>query len=360
MMTPPSVSVVLPVFNAELYVREAVESILSQTFSHFEFIIINDGSTDGSTDILRELAAIDSRIILVERSNDGHLSALNLGIELAQSDLIARMDADDISMPDRFALQVARMRADPGLAVLGSSIRIIDKCGRFLRLVEYPKTQIETARILEQATPVAHPAVMLRRDAVLLAGGYRKPFLYCEDYDLWLRISELGFGIANMSQALLNYRWHGSNTSDIHYEIQELGALIAIVSHRMRKAGLPDPVVGDKQLSLEIFQSVPLNLRQDLDGALFALRYSRLSNEDKAGLVAFWKQYCFINPNVKREFVICRLMMCFLKGALRNRAYLIFIQAFAEALRLHPRRTLGFLWWKVKAVCLRCFMSLRC
>ena len=118
----PAISVVLPVYNAEAYVREAVESILAQTFTDFELIIINDGSTDGSGAILRELAARDARIVLVERPNDGLVSALNDGIKIARADLIARMDADDVSMPERFALQHARMVQEPELAVLGSFI----------------------------------------------------------------------------------------------------------------------------------------------------------------------------------------------------------------------------------------------
>ena len=97
----PAISVVLPVYNAEAYVREAVQSILAQSFTDFELIIINDGSTDGSGAILRELAARDTRIVLVERPNGGLVSALNEGLEMARADLIARMDADDVAMPER-------------------------------------------------------------------------------------------------------------------------------------------------------------------------------------------------------------------------------------------------------------------
>ena len=129
-----AISVILPVYNTETYVREAVESILAQSFTNFELIIINDGSTDGSDVILRELAAGDTRIVLVERPNDGYVSALIKGIEIARAELIARMDADDVSMPERFALQHARMVQEPELAVLGSFIRFIDKAGDIIRL----------------------------------------------------------------------------------------------------------------------------------------------------------------------------------------------------------------------------------
>ena len=130
----PAISVILPVYNAEAYVREAVESILAQSFTDFELIIINDGSTDGSGAILRELAVRDTRIVLIERPNGGLVSALNDGIESARAELIARMDADDVAMPERFALQHARMMEDPELAVLGSFIRIMDKTGNIMRI----------------------------------------------------------------------------------------------------------------------------------------------------------------------------------------------------------------------------------
>ena len=205
----PAISVVLPVYNAEDYVREAVESILAQSFTDFELIVINDGSTDGSGVILRELARRDARIVLVERPNDGLVSALNEGIKIARAELIARMDADDVAMPERFALQHARMVQEPELAVLGSFIRVTDKAGNIIRLREYPLTPKEAAHHVERDCPVGHPTVMMWRDAVLKAGGYRKAFCHAEDYELWLRMSDLGYAIANLPQPLLNYRVHG-------------------------------------------------------------------------------------------------------------------------------------------------------
>ena len=127
----PAISVVLPVYNAEAYVHEAVQSILAQSFTDFELIIINDGSTDGSGAILRELAARDARIVLVERPNGGLVSALNAGLEMARADLIARMDADDVAMPERFALQHARMVQQ---LVLGSCFHIQKRLAEFCGL----------------------------------------------------------------------------------------------------------------------------------------------------------------------------------------------------------------------------------
>ena len=126
-----------------------MESILAQAFTDFECIIINDGSTDDSGAILRELAARDTRIVLMERPNDGLVSALNEGIGRARAGLIVRMDADDVAMPERFALQYARMVQEPELAVLGSSIRVIDKVGNIIRLFERPLTRQTLIKYME-------------------------------------------------------------------------------------------------------------------------------------------------------------------------------------------------------------------
>jgi GT2 family glycosyltransferase len=345
----PAISAILPVYNGKAYLQEAVESILAQTFTDFELIIINDGSTDGSGALLRELAAHDQRIVLVERANGGLVSALNEGIERAHSGIIARMDADDVAMPQRFALQFAQMGREPDLGVLGSFINIIDKEGHIIRLADYPVTSTETARFLEHGCPVAHPSVMIRRDAVLKAGGYRKAFSHCEDYDLWLRISELGYGIANLPKVLLNYRMHGANVSTIHREAQELGSLIARLAHRMRKAGLTDPVKGEEKVHAGLIQSVPVQLRQDIDAALFVLHHSRLSLGDREDLDATWHEYCKLSPQIQRETIMCGLLMRLLNGAVCKHTYMLALQVFAEAVRLHPRETRSLLWRKTRA-----------
>lgn len=349
MRPSPAISAVLPVYNGEPYVREAVESVLTQTFTDFELIIINDGSTDGSCAILREFAANDSRIVLVERSNDGLVSALNEGIARARGGFIARMDADDVAMPERFALQHGRMAGEPELGVLGSFIRIMDKAGSIIRLGDYPMTPAETARFLERGCPVAHPTVMMRRDAALKAGGYRKAFSHCEDYDLWLRISELGYGIANLSQPLLNYRIHGANVSVVHRDAQELGSLIARLAHRARQAGLPDPTEGAPKIHAGLVELVPAHLRQDMNAVLFVLRHAHLSLKSRAELSAAWTQYQKLGLEVRHDAVMCDFLMRLLNGAVHKRAPGLALQALIEALRLYPQTTLGLLWRKLKA-----------
>lgn len=346
----PAISVVLPVYNGEAFVREAVESILAQTFTDFELIIINDGSTDGSGAILRELEAGDQRIVLVERTNGGLVSALNEGIERARGDLIARMDADDVAMPERFALQHARMAAEPALGVLGSFIRIIDKAGDTIRLGDYPVSPTDTARFLEHGCPLAHPTVMMRRDAVLKAGGYRKVFSHCEDYDLWLRINELGYELANLPRPLLHYRMHGANVSAVHRDAQELGSIVARLAHRARKAGLPDPTEGVEHIHAGLIQAVPAHLRQDVDAALFVLRHAHVALAGREQVAAAWQQYCRLGPEARRDPVMSGFLMRLLNGSVHNRAYGLALRALTRGLRLHPQATSGLLWRKAKAV----------
>ena len=344
----PAISVILPVYNTEAYVREAVESILAQTFTDFECIIINDGSTDDSGAILRELAARDTRIVLVERPNDGLISALNEGIGRARAGLIARMDADDVAMPERFALQHARMVQEPGLAVLGSFFNIIDKDGSIIRLYDdLPLTPTE-ARSAVGGFLVAHPAVMMRRDAVLKAGGYRKAFCHAEDYDLWLRMIESGYAIANLPQPLLNWREHGTNVSMTHEETQVRNIILSRFAHRVRKAGLPDPFEGVEAINAEFIQTVSDRLRPGLEAEFFLARHFRLSFACREELDAAWQEYLRFDAQIQRDTMMCLFLMRLLKGAVRQRDCRMALRAFTEAFRLHQQAICGLLWRKFK------------
>lgn len=210
----PAISVVLPFYNAERYLREAVDSILTQTFTDFELILVNDGSTDGSGDICREYSKSDPRIVLIDcPTNGGVVTAANAGIAKSRAPLIARVDADDLSMPERFARQYAYMMKHPNLAVLGSATRIIDEAGKVTRRNDFPLTPTKVKRALEQGgCTIAQPVCLMRKEAILKAGGYHIIFQsHAEDYDLFLRISDLGYDLANLPQPLLNRRIHGNN-----------------------------------------------------------------------------------------------------------------------------------------------------
>ncbi len=351
MSRAPAISVVMPVYNAETFVREAVESILAQTFTNFELIVINDGSTDGSLMILEEMASRDPRVVLLDRPNGGIVSALNAGIECARGQFIARMDADDVAMPERFALQYERMMTEPMLGVLGSFIRIIDKAGKVVRILDYPVTPKETALYLEYPSTVAHPAVMIRKEALMKVGGYRAVVNNAEDYDLWLRISEIGYSIANLPIPLLNYRMHGMNVSMIRREAQILSTIAALLSHRCRKAGLKDPLESVQKLDHSIFEVVPLHLRYDIESVMFVLRHSNVSLAGDTEINAAWDNYKTLRDVEKEAPVMAGFLMRLLNRAVRNCCYRLAWEVFIEAIRLHPRESITLLWRKVHGQC---------
>lgn len=231
----------MAVYNGERWLAETLASLSSQTFRDFEVVIIDDGSTDGSAAILAAAAERDDRYRVITQTNRGLVSALNRGLAEARAPLIARLDADDLADPERFARQIAHLQAQPEVAVLGSAIRIIDEDGAFRRLQAYPCGATAVAAALLHGCALAHPAVMMRRDAVLAVGGYREAFRHAEDYDLWLRLSER-HALDNLPESLLRYRQHGTSVSFRHRQQQALATFVARHCAHVRRSGKPDPL----------------------------------------------------------------------------------------------------------------------
>jgi glycosyltransferase involved in cell wall biosynthesis len=205
----PRISVILACYNTERYIASAVRSILAQTFRDFELILIDDGSTDGSSGICKQLAAQDSRIKLVARPNKGLTKSLNEGVSLATAPLIARMDADDLSMPTRFEKQVGYLDALPECVCVGSRVTLIDPYGSPISVTDHKLTHEEIDADLMKGIgwSIVHPAAMMRTDAVRKVGGYREQFKTSQDLDLWLRLAEIG-KLANLEEPLVQYRQH--------------------------------------------------------------------------------------------------------------------------------------------------------
>lgn len=201
----PTVSFLMPVYNAGRFIDETMDSILAQTFADFELVVIDDGSKDDSTQRLERYAAQDARVKLLSRANRGLVATLNEAINLARGELYARIDADDLCEPRRLELQVARMRAEPELVALGSGALAIDEAGHALGDYSNPLSHEEIERAhLEGYSSIHHPAVMLRAAAVRRVGGYRD-LVPCEDFDLWLRLGEVG-RLANLPENLIRKR----------------------------------------------------------------------------------------------------------------------------------------------------------
>lgn len=241
----PRVSVVLPVRNGGAYVALAVESILSQTFRAFEFVIIDDGSTDETPVILQQFAGRDGRIRLLQGHGGGITRSLNLGIAAAKSSLIARMDGDDIALPTRLERQVAYMDGHEDCVAVGTSVAYIDPDGDPLGWHRMPElhTEIVDFFIRNLGFGIAHPAVVFRRDAFVRIGGYDERDLHAEDYGMFLRLSEVG-RFSNISEPLLQLRLHDRQVSAQHNAVQRQNA-IKIAHSYCARHGLPLPEYGE-------------------------------------------------------------------------------------------------------------------
>ena len=198
------VSVVMSVFNQEGYLPTAMESILNQSYTDFEFIIVNDGSTDSSNEIIN--AYKDKRIVSIEQENTGLPAALNLAISKAKGDFIARMDSDDIADPSRIKKQLEHLNQNPRIGLLGSSVRIINENGEFLGVEDVPTSPEAINKCLNYRCIVYHPTFFFRKEVFNKVGGYRKEFIHAQDYDFLLRARSKNINIANLADYLLDYR----------------------------------------------------------------------------------------------------------------------------------------------------------
>jgi Glycosyl transferase family 2 len=255
-MRPPTVSVVMSVYNGGPFLEEAVSSIRAQTFDDFEFVIVDDGSTDESPATLARHAAIDRRLKVLQQPNRGLIAALNRGLAVASGSYVARMDADDVAKPHRLSLQVDALSRNAKLVAVGSSYEVIDQGGRVVSEVDLP---IEAASIREilanSRNCMAHPTIMMRRDAVLGVGGYRRAYLFCEDYDLWLRLSEIG-DLVNIAERLVAYRHYPGKPTWAQVEQQVLSELAARAAAKRRREGATDPTGDADQITPAVLRSL--------------------------------------------------------------------------------------------------------
>jgi glycosyltransferase involved in cell wall biosynthesis len=201
----PRVSVLLAVRNGLPYLDEAIRSITEQTFKDFELIAVDDGSTDGTTDLLDRWSREDSRIIVLRQTNQGQTASLNRAIAVARGEYLARQDSDDVSEPERFARQVESLDRHPHLAVLGSGATIVDGDGKEIGTQRPPSGPDQLRDLVWKENVLVHGSVMMRRRALDQVGTYRPAFRYAKDWDLWLRMMQAGFVIDNLQDCL--YRW---------------------------------------------------------------------------------------------------------------------------------------------------------
>lgn len=224
-MKEPLISVLLCTYNDEKYIYRAVKSILDQTFEDFEFIIINDGSTDKTLDILKQFD--DKRIILIDKPNTGLTDSLNLGVSKAKANWIARMDGDDVSIKTRFAEQIKYINNDE-IAVIGTQCKFIDDDDKEIGKVSLPLIHDDILKNgMYFKTMFIHPSVLIKKELLLKSGGYDECINSAEDLDLWLKLSHYG-KLVNLDSVLLEYRMHQNKISIIKRKEQLLNATIAI------------------------------------------------------------------------------------------------------------------------------------
>ena len=238
------VSVVMPVYNGEVYLAEAIESVLSQTYKNFELIIIDDGSKDRSAEIIKKYCDKDSRVILHQQANSGLPVSLNKGIELAKADIIVRMDADDIMLPQRLERQIPFLLNHPEATVVSCYSYHINSKGKrmgksgtypYIASVENCKKHIAGGGMIF----CLHPGVMFWKEPVVNAGGYDENLPVSEDTELWNRLADKGLYTIVMPERLIEYRIHmGAISSSWHKSINHRNWIYSNIQRRRK--GMPE------------------------------------------------------------------------------------------------------------------------
>jgi len=252
----PRVSVVMPVRNGERFLREALDSTLGQTLAELELIVVDDGSTDATPEILAEAADSDPRVRVQRQQAGGLTVAINAGCALARAALIARMDADDVMLPDRLERQVAYLEAHQDVALLGGGIVLVDEAGNEIDR-EPGRRQLDFL----VRNDLTHATVMMRADAFRSLGGYRLD--QSEDYDLWLRFDEQ-HGVAALTEHVIRYRLHPGQFSVTALERQALGFLCVREAAIVRRRGEPDPLGAVERLDETVLVRLGIS-RERLD-----------------------------------------------------------------------------------------------
>jgi len=199
-MSVPRVSVLMAVHDGAPWVKDAVASVLAQTLADLELVVLDDGSTDATPALLSGVA--DQRLRVERRPRGGLTRSLNVALGLARAPIVARLDADDVALPERLARQVAFLDAHPDVGVLGSAAREVDAEGREVRVVRPPSDDAALRRALIRSNPMVHSTVAMRRHAVEAVGGYDERFAVAQDYDLWIRLAGVT-RLANLAEPLV-------------------------------------------------------------------------------------------------------------------------------------------------------------
>jgi glycosyltransferase involved in cell wall biosynthesis len=253
-MIMPAVSVIMPVFNGERWIAEAIQSVLEQTFADFELIIVNDGSSDASLEIINQFAEKDSRVRIFDEQNRGQSVARNYGVKQARGEWIACIDADDLWHPHRLEKQINLIYADKEIILVGTGLLIIDEFGFRGRSYNFPVKHKNLVKRLVDFRPFfAHSSAIYKKEIFDELGGYRDILKTAEDHDLWLRLSERG-KIGCIRSILVSIRKHNNNISSSENGRRQMLDSIAVkISYWRRKWGYEDPLLLSEDLHISTF-----------------------------------------------------------------------------------------------------------
>jgi glycosyltransferase involved in cell wall biosynthesis len=272
------ISVLMSVYNDEQFLSSSIESILDQTFQDFEFILINDGSSDRSLEIIRDFSSNDRRIKTIDQENIGLTRSLNKGLDLAKGIYIARQDAGDISLPERLSLQNEFLDDHKNAALLGTSISFIDEDSKVIRTKIQPCETQEIRRILSKKNCFSHGSLMFRRQEILNLGGYREDLPLAQDYDLILRTAEK-YDLSNLPDILYKQRMNRKAISVEKASSQRaMRNYIRILAQQRSRDGIDDLDKGNLDRIKEIN-----HLKKSSKRAADAEYHARIAHEYFAG-----------------------------------------------------------------------------
>ena len=324
-MKNPKVTVLMSVYNGEKYLQEAIDSISGQTFKDFEFLIINDGSTDKTGEILKSYN--DPRIKIIDNEkNIGLTKSLNKGLKLARGEYIARQDADDISMPERLKKEVKFLEQNRNVGLVGTDYFMINEKGEAVHIVKCLNGCKELKAKLLEGNQFGHGSVMLIRECIERVGTYREEFKFAQDYDFYLRIAEV-YDVANIPKSLYKWRINIGSVSVKKKVLQDKYALLAIELAKERR-----------QLGKDELQS--LN-KEEIDKLLDEL-ISDTRIQDKRKIAegyCFWSRVLFDGKDYKGAFKL--LFKSFVSYPLNKETWVL---AFKDlAILLFPKPIMNIL-----------------
>ena len=334
-----AVSVIITSYNSEKFIEESIRSILNQTYKNFELIIVDDSSTDKTRKIIDRYKEKDKRIkTKYNKKNLGAAATFNIGIKAAKGDFIVKMDSDDISMKNRIELQLLEFFKRPNLQVLGGNIKIIKNNQLMNREIKFPIGKQNIDKIIRNSVPVADPTVMIRKSVLKKVNYLRENMEAAEDYDLWLRIHDLGYEIDNIDKTLLYYRHHNQQLSLVKSEEQSIKSLIAIKLSDYRRANnIKNDLLKTKDLvNINFLRKLPSDIKPS-ELEIFEFRNILISSFDVNEILSRLSSLKKISKDNHSPEILSRIYARCAYGMYKNKNYKYFILFFIQALNMKPR-----------------------